>query len=259
MILKSPCPISNGMKEKQETSIIHGFHAIESTVINDAKNIEGVWVDKNRKDKRVQKIAELLRKNNIKLTKVSRDILDKEAGHKKHQGIIAQYKSGDSFNESDLQTILKKENVFLLILDGVKDPHNLGAILRTANAVGVDAVIAPKDRAAGITPVVRKIASGGAEKTPFIQVTNLAQTLKKIKEGDVWCVGAVGEAEKTIHEQDFKGRIAVVMGSEDKGLRRLTRENCDSLVKIPMKGDVESLNVSVATGVILFEVLRQRM
>ena len=245
--------------EKQEVSIIHGFHAIESAVINDAKNVSDIWVDKNRKDKRVRNITELLRKNNIKLKKVSRDILDKKAGHRKHQGIIAQYESGSAFNESDLQTILEKENVFLLILDGVKDPHNLGAILRTASAVGVDAVIAPKDRAAGITPVVRKIASGGTEKTPFIQITNLAQTLKGLQENDIWCIGTTGETENNIYDQDFKGKIAIVMGSEDRGIRRLTRENCDSLVKIPMKGGIESLNVSVATGVILFEALRQRV
>ncbi|MBU1558072.1 23S rRNA (guanosine(2251)-2'-O)-methyltransferase RlmB [Patescibacteria group bacterium] len=243
---------------KKESTIIYGFHPIESAATNDAKNIMEVWIDKNRKDKRVQKITELLRKNQIKIKLVPRDFLDKEAGHKKHQGIVARYRQNNSFNEVDLFEILEKENVFLLILDGIQDPHNLGAILRTASAGGVDAVIAPKDRAVGITPVVRKIASSGTEKTPFIQVTNLAQTLRKLQENDIWCIGTAGETEHSIYDQDFKGKIAVVMGSEDKGLRRLTRENCDSLAKIPMKGEIESLNVSVATGIVLFEAIRQR-
>lgn len=240
-------------------TIIYGFHAIESMIINDAKNVTVVWLDKNRRDKRSQQIAELLKKHGIKHKLVPRNFLDKQTNNTKHQGIIAEYKGESSPKEISIEEILKKESVFLLILDGVKDPHNLGAILRSANAVGVDAVIVPKDKAVGLTPVVRKIASGAVENTPLIQVTNLTQVLNKLKIENVWCIGTDGEAKKEIYEADFTGRIAVIMGSEDKGLRRLTRENCDVLVKIPMKGIVESLNVSVATGVVLFEALRQRL
>ncbi|HGX92090.1 MAG TPA: 23S rRNA (guanosine(2251)-2'-O)-methyltransferase RlmB, partial [Candidatus Tenderia sp.] len=147
---------------------------------------------------------------------------------------------------------------FLLILDGVQDPHNLGACLRSADAAGVDAVIVPKDKAAGLTPVVRKVACGAAESVPFYQVTNLARTLRELQELGVWLVGAAGEADTTVYQADLKGSLAIVMGAEEKGLRRLTREHCDSLIKIPMAGTVESLNVSVATGICLFEAVRQR-
>ena len=148
--------------------------------------------------------------------------------------------------------------MFLLVLDGVQDPHNLGACLRTADAAGVDAVIAPKDRAAGLTPTVRKVACGAAESVSFIQVTNLARILKQLKDADVWIVGTAGEADAELYDIDLKGKLAIVMGAEEKGMRRLTRENCDQLVKLPMAGQVESMNVSVTTGICLFEAVRQR-
>jgi 23S rRNA (guanosine2251-2'-O)-methyltransferase len=164
-----------------------------------------------------------------------------------------------SGNESDLATLLEqKDNPFLLILDGVTDPHNLGAILRSADAAGVHAVISPKDRSAKLTSVVRKVACGAAEAVPFITVTNLARTLRELQDAGVWVVGAAGETETTIYQADFKGPLALVLGAEGEGLRRLTRETCDGLVKIPMFGSVSSLNVSVAAGICLFEAVRQR-
>jgi 23S rRNA (guanosine2251-2'-O)-methyltransferase len=159
----------------------------------------------------------------------------------------------------DLDDLLDKvEKPFLLVLDGVTDPHNLGACLRVANAAGADAVVAPKDRAAGITPTVSKVASGAAEATPYIMVTNLARTLASIKERNIWVVGTDERAEKTLYETDLPDSIAWVLGAEGEGMRRLTRESCDILVRIPMKGEVESLNVSVAAGIVLFETARRR-
>jgi len=150
------------------------------------------------------------------------------------------------------------EPPFLLVLDQVQDPHNLGACLRSADAAGVHGVIAPRDNAVGLTPTVHKVASGAARTVPFFQVTNLARVLRTLKERGIWLVGAAGEAEQSIYQADLTGPLALVMGAEDTGLRRLTREECDFLVRIPMRGHVESLNVSVATGVVLFEALRQR-
>jgi len=165
-----------------------------------------------------------------------------------------------SISEKQLPELLaNKKNLLLLILDGVQDPHNLGACLRSADAAGVDLVIAPKDRSVGLTPVVCKVACGGAESVPFVQVTNLARTLKWLQnEQGVWLIGTAGEAEVELYDADLKGNTAIVMGGEEKGLRRLTRETCDTLVKLPMAGNVESLNVSVAAGICLFEAVRQR-
>ena len=244
------------MSEEKE-NLIYGFHTVEAVISNDVKNIKEVWVDKNRKDKRIQKITELLLKNNIKPKKVFRDILDKKIKHKKHQGIVALYQNKAPLNENDLQKILEKEKIFLLVLDQIQDPHNLGAILRTASAFEVDAVIATKNQSTGLTPMVRKISSGGSEKIPFIQITNLTQTLKKLKKHNIWCIGATGDAKQNIYEENFTNKTAVVVGSEGKGLRKLTRKNCDSLVRIPINKETESLNVSVATGIILSEITRQ--
>jgi 23S rRNA (guanosine2251-2'-O)-methyltransferase len=154
--------------------------------------------------------------------------------------------------------IERADKPLLLVLDGVTDPHNLGACLRSADAAGVTAVIVPKDNAASITPVVRKVACGAAEVVPFIQVTNLARTLKQLQDARVWIVGTTGEADESLYQQDLKGPIAIVMGAEGAGMRRLTKEHCDFLVKLPMAGSVSSLNVSVATGICLFEAVRQR-
>lgn len=195
----------------------------------------------------------------IGVSELSRDELDKMAQGGVHQGVVANVGA----NTSALMTLddlfEKSESLFLLVLDGVQDPHNLGACLRVADAAGVDAVIAPKDNAVSLTPTVRKVASGAAETVPYIQVTNLARTLQELKDRGIWLYGAAGEAEDSIFEKKLERPLAIVMGAEGKGLRRLTRDHCDFLVKIPMEGAVDSLNVSVATGICCFEVVRQHL
>ena len=181
-------------------------------------------------------------------------------GGARHQGAVARYRAPPPRAESDLSALIEKagRDALLLVLDGITDPHNLGACLRSAEAAGVTAVIVPKDKAAGITPTVRRAASGAADRVAFFAVTNLARTLKAIKQQGVWLVGLDGESKQDLYSIDLKGPIAIVLGSEGEGMRRLTSESCDFLARIPMRGAVESLNVSVATGVVLFEALRQR-
>jgi 23S rRNA (guanosine2251-2'-O)-methyltransferase len=183
--------------------------------------------------------------------------LDGFYGGGRHQGVVARVEIRDSFH--DIDSVLEKvEKPLLLVLDGVTDPHNLGACLRVANAAGAHAVIAPEDRAAGITPAVSKVASGAAEATPYLMVTNLARCIADLKERNIWIIGADERAEKTLHEADLPDSIAWVLGAEGEGMRRLTRESCDLLVRIPMQGEVESLNVSVSAGICLFESVRRR-
>ena len=186
--------------------------------------------------------------------------LDRLAEGERHQGAVAELNPRSGDPETQLEEALEAAGKapLLLVLDGVTDPHNLGACLRSADGAGVSAVIAPRDRAAGLTPVVRKVAAGAADTLPFVQVVNLARTLRELKDRGVWIVGTTGDATKSVYDVDLTGPIALVMGSEGEGMRRLTRECCDELVHIPMAGAVESLNVSVATGVVLFEAARQR-
>lgn len=243
-----------------EESVVFGIHAVESLVKKSPESIRRVLAQKGRGDQRLSRLIQLLEKNTVvAIEVVERKELDKLCKGR-HQGIIAVTESMQEKTEGDLDELLQSLDrpPFLLILDGVTDPHNLGACLRSANAAGVDAVIVPKDKAANLTSVARKVACGAAEQTPFIRVTNLSRTLKWLQQYGVWLIGAAGEADNLIYQQDFTGPIGIVMGSEGKGMRRLTRENCDSLVKIPMAGDVSSLNVSVAAGVCLFEAVRQR-
>jgi 23S rRNA (guanosine2251-2'-O)-methyltransferase len=208
-------------------------------------------------------IINLSRKYGIGAQLVSRKVLDDKSDGEQHQGVVARIRPGKSYTENDLDDILlvaEKKSLapFLLILDGVTDPHNLGACLRNADAAGVQAIIVPKDNAAQITPTVRKVAVGAAESVPLVQVTNLARTMKHLQQQGVWIVGTAGETDTCLYDVKLAGPIALVMGAEGKGMRRLTRENCDQLVKLPMAGDVSSLNVSVATGICLFEMVRQR-
>lgn len=246
------------------SAIIFGLHAVEAALKQDAGSIEQLWCDKQRRDKRLHGLLQLASKKGIRAQQLNRAELDKLAPGGKHQGVVAQvFQAAASTvrNETFLEQLLTELEVppFLLVLDGVTDPHNLGACLRSADAAGVHAVIAPKDRACGLTPVVRKVASGAAETVPFVQVTNLARTLKAIRDAGVWVIGtALGEGAVSLYERDLTGPLALVLGAEGKGIRRLTRENCDDLVYVPMAGTVQSLNVSVATGVCLFEALRQR-
>jgi 23S rRNA (guanosine2251-2'-O)-methyltransferase len=186
--------------------------------------------------------------------------LDRVVPGVNHQGVAARSATPTAGNERDLDDLLDRlvEPAFLLVLDGVQDPHNLGACLRTCDAAGAHAIIAPRDNAVGLTPAACKVASGAAGRVPYIQVTNLARTLRRLQEQGVWLVGTAGEAETSLFDADLRGPLALVMGGEERGLRRLTREHCDLLVSLPMIGRVESLNVSVATGVALYEALRQR-
>jgi len=239
---------------------LYGFHSIEAVLANEPERILEVWILEGRQDKRLGSVLELLSTHGIRHQKTSREKLDELAGSMRHQGIVAHCRAAPNRNENFLDQLLDGLDVppLLLILDGVQDPHNLGACLRTADAVGVHAVIVPKDNAATLNGTVRKVACGAAETTPFVTVTNLARCLRNLKERGIWLVGAAGEVDTNIYHQDMKGPLAIVMGAEGKGLRRLTRETCDHLVTIPMSGSVESLNVSVATGVCLYEALRQR-
>ena len=245
------------MSSKQN-QIIFGFHSVESVIKNDPVNILQLLVEKNRSDKRMMQLVSYAESQGISVEYLKKTDLEKQADSRKTQGVAIRYKAVAQMLSKSLEDILQKDDVFLLVLDGVTDPHNLGACLRSADAAGVDAVIVPKDRAAGITPVARKVACGAAESVPFFQVTNLARTLKQLKDNDVWIAGTAGEADNNIYDVKFSGKLALIMGAEEKGMRRLTRENCDQLIKLPMAGQVESLNVSVATGVCLFEIVRQR-
>lgn len=242
-----------------QTDWVFGLHSIAAILANEPERILEIMVAKERNDDRMNKVVNMARKQRVSVQFVQRKTLDERSKGEQHQGIMARAKAARVMTEADLDTIIENQNVpFLLVLDGVTDPHNLGACLRNADAAGVHAVIVPKDKSAAITPVVRKVAVGAAETVPLIQVTNLARTLKQIQQQGVWVIGTAGEAEQLIYDCKIQGPTALVMGAEGKGMRRLTRETCDELVKLPMAGSVSSLNVSVATGICLFEVVRQR-
>jgi 23S rRNA (guanosine2251-2'-O)-methyltransferase len=240
--------------------LVYGLHAVDALLRQQPEQIQRVWVQDARKDKRIAGIIELASNQGITLERLSREQLDDKV-QGRHQGVVAEVRPGElKWDETALNQLLDSldQPALLLVLDGVTDPHNLGACLRSADAAGVHAVIVPKDNAADLTPAVRKVACGAAEVVPFVRVSNLARTLEGLKQRGIWLFGAAGEADKTIYNNDLTGPMALIMGSEGAGLRRLTREACDYLVKLPMAGSVSSLNVSVATGVCLFEVVRQR-
>lgn len=238
---------------------IYGLHSITAVLENEPERILELMVAKGRNDDRMNAVVNMARKHQIAVQFVQRKTLDDKSQGEQNQGILARAKPARVLDEADLDRIIEaNEQPFFLVLDGVTDPHNLGACIRNADAAGVHAVIVPKDNSATITPVVRKVAVGAAETVPLIQVTNLSRSLKHIQQEGVWVVGTAGEAEQLIFDCKIKGPIAIVMGAEGKGMRRLTRETCDELVKLPMAGAVSSLNVSVAAGICLFEVVRQR-
>lgn len=237
------------------------MHTVESALQTHPESVLALWVQTGRHDQRLMRLIRLAEQAGIAVQPVDRARLDKQvSADARHQGVIAQVKIAHAWHESDLDAIVEEAGtgLLLLVLDGVQDPHNLGACLRTANAVGVQAVIAPKDNAADLTPVARKVASGAAEVTPFIQVSNLSRCLKRLQELGVWVVGTSDDAAQNLYQTDFNRPLALVMGAEGGGLRRLTRENCDELLSIPMMGQVESLNVSVAAGVCLYAALQYR-
>lgn len=239
---------------------IFGWHAVEAVLKQEPTRLQQVWIQTGRQDKRVQSVTETLDSLGVVWEVVHRKELDKRVSGV-HQGVVAQVAESREWTEDDLLQSLASQDAppFLLILDGVTDPHNLGACLRTADAVGVQAVIIPKDKSASLSPTVRKVASGAAETVPLVRVTNLARFMRLLRDDGVWLIGTAGEAQSTLYQADFKGPVALVMGAEGKGMRRLTREHCDLLINIPMQGQVDSLNVSVATGVCLYEALRQRL
>ncbi len=241
-------------------SKIYGLHSVQSALDYSPKKINKAWVDSQRQDKRLTQLIDDLLDLGIEPEKVERKKLDKLADSQNHQGIVIEVDMPAELSESDLKNavLTLTRTPLFLVLDNVQDPHNFGACLRTADATGVHGVIVTKDNAAGITPTVCKVASGAAETVPVYQVTNLARTLRWLKEQGIWVMGAAGETTQTAYQTDFTVPLALVVGAEGKGLRRLTKEQCDVLVKLPMLGKVESLNLSVATGVLLYETLRQR-
>jgi 23S rRNA (guanosine2251-2'-O)-methyltransferase len=242
------------------SDLLYGLHAVTSALRLHPEQIREIWVDKTRQDERIQLVLETARARNIMVHHVARNTLDRMLGNESHQGVLANSIASQLHSETELKILVETldHSGFFLILDGIQDPHNLGACLRSADAAGVDAVIIPKDRAVSVTSTVRKVASGAADSVPIYRVTNLARCIKLLQDNGIWVMGLAEEAEKSIYEVDFTGSVALAMGAEGKGLRRLTKERCDELLNIPMAGHVESLNVSVAAGVCLLEVVRQR-
>lgn len=237
---------------------IYGIHAVESLLERGPQNVIQLFLLKNRNDKALSNIESLAKNAGIKCQNVDRRKMD-EWVRGNHQGVIAETKVHDALmSESQLLDLASSKNdFFVLVLDGVTDPHNLGACIRTADAAGVDAVVLPKDRSASLNSTVRKVACGAAEHVPTVRVTNLARFLKQLQQEFVWVIGTAGEATSEIFDTKLENKVALVMGAEGAGMRRLTRETCDELIKIPMAGSVSSLNVSVATGICLFEYVRQ--
>ena len=243
-------------------SKLFGLHSVQAALDYSPKKIHQAWVDSGRQDKRLTQAIDDLAALGITPEKVDRKRLDRLADNNNHQGIVIEVEMPGELSESDLKTAVENlsetQTALFLVLDNVQDPHNFGACLRTADATGVQGVIITKDNATGITPTVCKVASGAAETVPVYQVTNLARTLRWLKGEGLWIMGAAGETAQTVYTADFTVPMALVVGAEGKGLRRLTKEQCDVLVSVPMLGQVESLNLSVATGVLLYEAVRQR-
>ena len=242
-----------------ETLYIGGFHAVAAALESGTARPIEVLLASHRQDERSRRILELAKAHAIPVQRRGKDELDLLAPELRHQGVLAAMPPShlDQFSGEDVLNAPAADRL-LLVLDGVTDPHNLGACLRTAEAAGVVAVVVPKDRASGLTPVVRKVAAGSAERVALLPVTNLARTLEQLKDKGYWITGLAGEAEESLFDVDLTGPVVLVLGAEGEGMRRLTREACHRLVKIPMQGQAESLNVSVAAAVCLFEAVRQR-
>ena len=240
---------------------LFGFHAVVSRLRHQPQSLVALYVDAERNDGRMRDLLALAQTQQVKVRPVARLRLDGMAGHARHQGVVAEVTEEDRFQPRTLDEVLEdvSEAPLLLVLDGVQDPHNLGAALRVADALGAHAVVAPRDRAAPLNAAARKVACGAADTVPFIVVTNLVRALRELQEREIRVVGADSAEDSTsLHEAGLTGPLALVLGAEGEGLRRLTRETCDERVRIPMLGSVESLNVSVASGIFLYEVRRQR-
>ncbi|MQQ99417.1 23S rRNA (guanosine(2251)-2'-O)-methyltransferase RlmB [Glaciimonas soli] len=242
-----------------KSKMIFGFHAVTARLRHEASSVEEIYVDANRVDARMKDLLYTAKGLGVRIIQADEQRLANIVGTRRHQGVVA--KAGELSLARNLDELLDAIDgpPLLLILDGITDPHNLGACLRVADGVGAHAVIAPKDRAVGLNATAMKVASGAADTVPYITVTNLARTLRELKERDVLLIGTTEDGEKSLYEADFSGPAALIMGSEGEGMRRLTRETCDVLVNVPMFGSVESLNVSVASGVCLYEARRQRI
>ncbi|PPV08348.1 tRNA/rRNA methyltransferase [Xanthomonas bromi] len=245
---------------KQNQWIV-GVNAVASSVENDADNVREVLIEAGSKNPRLTEIEEQARRKGIDVRRVNTQALDGVGGQVRHQGVAARYAAARLWAENELEGLVEaaEGHALVLILDGVQDPHNLGACLRSAAAAGVTAVVIPKDKSATVNATVRKTSAGAADRIPVVAVTNLARCLRDLQKQGVWLYGLAGEAEASLYSVDLRGNVGLVLGGESDGLRRLTREHCDGLVKIPMPGEIESLNVSVATGVTLFEAVRQRL
>ncbi len=242
-----------------ERRFIYGFHSVTAKLRHSPDDVAEIFIDRNRQDARARDLIKLAELHDVRLIPADPARLDGMAGgNARHQGVVALVSGVQRSLKLDDVLDTLTESALLLVLDGVQDPHNLGACLRVADAAGANALIVPKDRACGLNATAIKVASGAAETVPYITVTNLARTLRELQERNIYTVGAAGEAEADLYSVDQRGPLAWVLGSEGDGLRRLTRENCDQLARIPMLGSVESLNVSVASGICLFEARRQR-
>lgn len=243
--------------------MIYGIHAVKALLEKEPHRLLEIFLQKDRHDRRLRPLISAIEAEGLQVQMAKRQWLDNQVNHEVHQGIVAKIRQGHQYQENDLLQLVEKlladkKDPLLLILDGVTDPHNLGACLRSADAAGVHAVIVPKDHSAPLNATAKKVASGAAETVPLIVVTNLARTLRLLKEHNIWIVGTAGDAEQNLYQWKIQQSMALVMGSEGQGMRRLTREHCDELISIPLAGSVSSLNVSVATGVCLFEVTHQR-
>ncbi|NTV12145.1 MAG: 23S rRNA (guanosine(2251)-2'-O)-methyltransferase RlmB [Zoogloea sp.] len=250
----------SNVSESPSSRFIYGFHAVLSKLRQDSEAVLELFVEAQRKDVRARDLLKLAEQLKVRVIPSEGERLDRMVGTRRHQGVVARIDGRrKELKLSDiLDTLSQDDPALILVLDGIQDPHNLGACLRVADAVGAHAVIAPKDRAVGLNATAVKVASGAADTVPYITVTNLARALREMQEAGVWVLGAAGEAEKSIYQIEQKGPVAWVLGAEGEGLRRLTRDTCDELARIPMYGTVESLNVSVASGICLFEARRQR-
>jgi 23S rRNA (guanosine2251-2'-O)-methyltransferase len=240
-------------------ALVYGLHAVREVLARSPERVLELWALKDRRDAPMEALLALARQHGVAVQAARRETLDEMTGRAAHQGIVGRLAPAQALREADLDTLLEglEEPPFLLVLDGVQDPHNLGACLRSADAAGIHAVIVPRDRAAGLTPAARKAAAGAAETVPLIQVVNLARCLRALKARGIWVIGAEAGAPPAFGA-DLSGPLALVLGGEGGGLRRLTRECCDLLVSLPMKGSVASLNVSVAAGVLLYLALAGR-
>ncbi len=240
-----------------ETWIV-GIHPVEGALANDPSRVHEMLVERGNHNTRVTALADEARRLGVRVQTRPRAMLDRVSGHARHQGVAVRYETPPTRGEHDLAALLEADDAMFVVLDGITDPHNLGACLRSAAAAGATAVIVPKDGAVGITPVVRRASAGAVGRVPLLEVTNLARTLRELKDAGVWLTGLAGDAGAALYDIDLTGRTALVVGGEGEGMRRLTREACDHLARIPMPGEMESLNVSVATGIALFEAVRQR-